>query len=100
MERFNSLFDISIKVPTAITIGKFDGLHKGHHLLTSEIISKKSNGLSSCVITFQNSPRIVLSKDITPSLFTNKEREYIFEHKGIQYLITCVFVYSIKNLWK
>ncbi len=91
MERFNSLFDISIKVPTAITIGKFDGLHKGHHLLTSEIISKKSNGLSSCVITFQNSPRIVLSKDITPSLFTNKEREYILEHNGIQYLITCAF---------
>jgi riboflavin kinase/FMN adenylyltransferase len=91
MECFNSIFDISIKVPTAITIGKFDGIHKGHHLLTSEILSKKTSGLSSCLITFKNSPRIVLSKDITPSLFTNKEKEYILEQKGIQYLITCPF---------
>ena len=91
MEQFNSLLDLSIKVPTAVTIGKFDGIHKGHHLLTSDIISKKSSGLSSCLITFKNSPRFSLSKDVTPSLFTNKEKEYILEQKGINYLITCQF---------
>lgn len=91
MERFNSFFDITLKVPTAITIGKFDGLHKGHQLLTSEIISKKSSGLSPCVITFQKSPRIVLSKDITPSLFTNEERDYILDQIGVSYIITCTF---------
>ena len=81
MEQFNSLLDLSIKVPTAVTIGKFDGIHKGHHLLTSDIISKKSSGLSSCLITFKNSPRFSLSKDVTPSLFTNKEKEYILVNK-------------------
>ena len=82
MKIFNSLFDINIKTPTAITIGKFDGIHQGHHLLTSEIISKKSEGLSSCIITF---------KDITASLFTNKERNYILEKNGINYLFLCEF---------
>lgn len=91
MECFNSFFDINIKVPTAITIGKFDGIHKGHHALTSELISKKSLGLSSCVITFQRSPRFLLSKDATPPLFTNEERKYIFEKNGINYLIISEF---------
>ena len=91
MEHFNSLLDLSIKVPTAITIGKFDGIHRGHHLLTSDLISKKSEGLSACIITFKNSPRFTLTKDETPYLFTNKEKEYILEKKGINYLISCPF---------
>ena len=87
MEHFNSIFDINIKTPTAITIGKFDGIHKGHHELISEIISKKALGLYSCLITFKKSPRLILSKDKTPSLFTNEERDYILEQRGINYLI-------------
>ena len=91
MEHFNSIFDINIKTPTAITIGKFDGIHKGHHELISEIISKKTLGLFSCLITFKKSPRLILSKDITPSLFTNEERDYILEQRGINYLIVNEF---------
>ena len=91
MEIYNSFFDVCIKTPTAITIGKFDGIHKGHNLLISEITSKKSMGISSCVITFKNSPRLFLSKDITPSLFTNEEKKYIFKQKGIDNLILIEF---------
>lgn len=91
MEYFDSIFDINIKRQTAITIGKFDGIHKGHHELISEIISKNELGLSSCLITFKKSPRLILSKDITPSLFTNEERNYILEQKGINYLIEIEF---------
>ena len=54
MEYLHSLFDAKISTPTAITVGKFDGIHKGHHLLTSDIISKSKDGLSSCLITFTN----------------------------------------------
>ena len=91
MEHFNSIFEINIETPTAITIGKFDGIHKGHHELISEIISKKALGLYSCLITFKKSPRFILSKDITPNLFTNEERDYILEQRGINYLIVNEF---------
>lgn len=91
MKLFNSFFDEKINTPTAITIGKFDGIHRGHHALISEIISKKNSGLSSCVITFKKSPRFVLSKDIKLSLFTNEERYRILEKFGIEYLILCEF---------
>lgn len=44
MEYITSLFDAKISQPTAITVGKFDGIHKGHHLLTENILSQKQMG--------------------------------------------------------
>ena len=68
MEYLHSLFDTKISEPTAVTVGKFDGVHRGHTLLTTDIISKKQQGLKSCLITFTNSPRIALKKDNSPCL--------------------------------
>ena len=91
MEYIHSLFNTTIKEPTAITVGKFDGIHKGHHLLTSDIISKESSGLKSCMITFTNSPRIALTYDKSPTLITNKERVFMLDNNGLDYLIECPF---------
>ncbi|SDB08614.1 riboflavin kinase / FMN adenylyltransferase [Pseudobutyrivibrio sp. YE44] len=91
MEYLHSLFDTKISEPTAVTVGKFDGIHRGHTLLTTDIISKKSQGLKSCLITFTNSPRIALELDKTPSLITNKERMYMLDNGGLDYLIECPF---------
>jgi riboflavin kinase/FMN adenylyltransferase len=91
MEYIHSLFNTTIKEPTAITVGKFDGIHKGHHLLTSDIIAKESLGLTSCMITFTNSPRIALPDDKSPTLITNKERVFMLDNNGLDYLIECPF---------
>ena len=91
MEFFNSLFDTKLDKACAITVGKFDGIHKGHSLLTSNIKAMKSNGLSSCIVTFVNSPRLALKKDELPSLITNFERERMLESLGIDFLIECPF---------
>ncbi|SHI52265.1 bifunctional riboflavin kinase/FAD synthetase [Pseudobutyrivibrio xylanivorans] len=91
MEYLHSLFDTKISEPTAVTVGKFDGIHRGHNLLTSDIISKKSQGLKSCLITFTNSPRFLLQEDQTPCLITNKERMFMLDNNGLDYLIECPF---------
>lgn len=91
MNYLHTIFDIKLDKPTAITVGKFDGIHKGHNLLTTDIISQKENGLASCLITFTNSPRTTILKDETPSLITNKERVFMLENNGLDYLIECPF---------
>ena len=91
MEYLHSLFDTTISEPTAITVGKFDGIHKGHNLLTTDIISKGKDGYKSCLITFTNSPRVALNADETPSLITNKERVFMLDNNGLNYLIECPF---------
>ena len=37
MKIFNSLEDFDLQCDTAITIGKFDGLHRGHKILCENL---------------------------------------------------------------
>lgn len=91
MEYIHSLFDTKISEPTAVTVGKFDGIHKGHNLLTSDIIGRGKEGFKSCLVTFTNSVRKAISNDDSPALITNKERVYMLESNGLDYLIECPF---------
>ena len=48
---------------TAVALGKFEGLHRGHQLLFDEIKKQKTEGLKSVVFTFDMPPRSALSGD-------------------------------------
>ena len=46
---------------TAVALGKFEGLHRGHQLLFDEIKKQKEYGLKSVVFTFDMPPHSALS---------------------------------------
>jgi len=49
------------QVPSVVTIGTFDGLHRGHHRIISEVIESKARiGLRSVLITFEPHPQQIL----------------------------------------
>lgn len=98
MKILTSLTKQIIEEKTAVTVGKFDGIHKGHELLTANILAQKKLGFASCVVTFDVSPRIELQKDVMPQLITNEERMHLLEREGIDYLAQCSFSEEIKNL--
>ena len=41
-----------IKTPTAVALGLFDGVHKGHRAVIQKVVEQKSAGLTPCVFTF------------------------------------------------
>ena len=44
--------------PTAVTIGNFDGVHRGHQAMLALLKSEaRHRGLPSCVLTFEPHPR-------------------------------------------
>lgn len=98
MKILKSLVHETIEENTAVTVGKFDGIHKGHELLTQKLREQKKEGLASCVLTFDVSPRIRLEKDMTKLLITNAEREHIFEAEEMDYLAQCPFADEIMCL--
>ena len=77
-----------------VTLGIFDGVHRGHRTLLSSLVSKaaEANG-ESVVITFSPHPRLVLSKDQANLSFltTMKEKQKLLESEGINHLIILDF---------
>lgn len=57
--------------PCVATIGFFDGLHRGHQFLISQVREMAAQrGLESTIITFNRHPRQVLNADFMPQLLT------------------------------
>ena len=91
--------DFSIESPTAVTLGKFDGLHRGHDLLMQNLQQIRNNyGCSTVAFTFDIPPKSKLGEDKYQILTTNIEKEYIFEKRGIDYLIECPFTPEIMHM--
>ena len=60
---------------TAITLGKFDGLHIGHETLIERVIAhQKNDGVDSVVFAFDMAPLYEKLKKKKESLITNEER--------------------------
>ena len=77
--------------PTAVAIGKFDGLHRGHETLLTEILKEKERGLLAAAFTFHlDQPHEMLS--------TKEEKEALFSGIGIDLLIECPFSDEIRTM--
>ena len=46
--------DFQLNNDTAVAIGKFDGIHRGHRELLDRIIAKKAEGLEASVLKSNN----------------------------------------------
>ena len=63
-------------VPKVATIGFFDGVHKGHLYLVSQVEElARERGLGSLLVTFDRHPRAVLSADYVPALLTTLDEK-------------------------
>ena len=82
--------EFQVQEETAISIGKFDGLHQGHQLLVERIVKKKQEGLKALIFTFDFGDR--------PVLLLTEERREMLRKWGVDYLLECPFVESISHM--
>lgn len=73
--------------PSAVAIGKFDGIHRGHQSLLRHVLEQKDRGLQAVVFTFDPSPAAFFSGIDLPELTTKEEKRRIFAGLGIDVLI-------------
>jgi riboflavin kinase/FMN adenylyltransferase len=76
--------DAELSRPTALTIGVFDGIHRGHRALIDKIVAKAPL-LVPAVLTFRDNPK----KSVCPEAFEGDILDYrgklrLFEELGVE----------------
>jgi riboflavin kinase / FMN adenylyltransferase len=94
MEVLRSLGSLPIQsVKTAVTIGFFDGVHRGHQAVISRTVEvARTDGLTPVAVTFDRHPREILTPGTAPRLLTTLERKAaLIEPLGIDELVILEF---------
>ena len=103
MKYIKGIDNFDIEGDTAITVGKFDGIHRGHSLLTKKLVGyAKKQGMKSVAITFDVSPRIRLSDPDAGSdknIITANERAMLLEREGLDAILELEFTDELGNFY-
>jgi len=96
-----SLADLPTELgPTAVTIGKFDGIHLGHQQLIFETIeSAEEHSLVPTVITFDRHPFSLLDPDAEPApLIGQRQKHFLLQEAGIEIVLNMPFDDQLASL--
>lgn len=91
MQIIENTTEFHIPYKTAIAIGKFDGIHRGHKELFGCLEHAREKGLRTAVFTFYPSPAAFFSGHKVKELTTDEEKRILFEQMGIDYLVEYPF---------
>src|ERR1035437_4175685 len=85
---YETILDASI-----VTIGNFDGVHRGHTEIFAHLKRQSvERGLPSVVVTFEPHPLKILVPESAPSLITTFEQKCaLIAESGIDYLVVVPF---------
>jgi riboflavin kinase/FMN adenylyltransferase len=86
--------------PCAITIGNFDGVHKGHRQIMQRVRAiAREHGWKSAVLTFDPHPSKLVAPDRAPRLLTTPEqRARLILEQGIDEVLILPFTPEIAKL--
>ncbi|MCY4530363.1 MAG: bifunctional riboflavin kinase/FAD synthetase [Chloroflexi bacterium] len=91
---------IAVRGDTALTIGVFDGVHRGHtHLISQLLDEASSNGLLAGVVTFREHPAAVLSPSFQAQYLTSfQERLDLLNETNIDLAVPITFDRALADL--
>lgn len=101
MNVYRSLAEVPATIkPTALTIGVFDGVHRGHQALMRTVVERAHElGATPVVVTFDRHPLEVIAPGKEPPLLTTlDQRARAMADVGIQALVVLPFDDALRHL--
>ncbi|MBY8963667.1 bifunctional riboflavin kinase/FAD synthetase [Flavobacterium sp. D11R37] len=100
MKIYNSIQEFAPSGKTTVTLGTFDGVHKGHKTILDKLLnSSRASGHESVVLTFFPHPRMVLQQNSDIKLLnTMAEKAALLEDYGVENLIIHPFDHAFSRL--
>lgn len=83
-----------------VTVGTFDGVHRGHQAVLAEIVERaQRRGTESVVVTFDPHPLAVVNPAAAPRLLTlPAERQRLLVSSGVDRVVTLPFTPELARL--
>lgn len=100
MKIYNSIQEFNTDKKTIVTLGTFDGVHKGHRSILDKLLnSSDTSACESLVLTFFPHPRMVLQQNTGIKLLnTMSEKAFLLDKYGIDNLIVHPFDHAFSRL--
>lgn len=85
---------------TAVTIGKFDGVHLGHQALLADLIeTAEEHGIASALLTFDRHPAALLNPErLRPTLIGERQKQFLLAEAGVDATLTVAFDEAFSSL--
>ncbi|HHS97924.1 MAG TPA: bifunctional riboflavin kinase/FAD synthetase [Chloroflexi bacterium] len=92
MRIIHHLEEAQLSQPSHLTIGAFDGVHRGHrHLIGAMTRAAHEAGRAAVALTFDPHPGVVLGRTPVAALSTLEERAALIEALGVDLLVILRF---------
>ena len=98
MKYIHGTTEFHIEEECVLSLGKFDGLHRGHETLLEHMMEQKNKGCATVLFTFAIPPRPGRINEVQKVLTTNEEKVAICEEQGIDYLIEYPFTKEVMTM--
>ena len=100
MRHVTSLEELSLAQRSAMTIGAFDGVHRGHQALIGQMVAEAhANGRAAVVLTFFPHPSVVL-RGRRPSFYLSspEEKAEYLAALGVDAVVTHPFNLAVSRI--
>ena len=83
---------------SAVTLGKFDGLHLGHQHLMNQVIEFKQQGYQAVMFSFLFHPENLFKKKEFELIYTEEEKLHRLRQTGMDVLVSYPFTQVTKSI--
>ena len=99
MKYRQQLADAAPERNTIVTIGVFDGVHRGHCYLLSELLKASPQDHDTAVVTFINHPASIINPDFKVSFLTSTSQKVeLLKDQGVKIVIPLDFSKSLSEV--
>lgn len=101
MRLYRGLAEVPADVsPSALTIGKFDGVHAGHRAVIGQVTSAAAErGLTSTVVTFDRHPMSLLAPESCPQALVGTQQKLdLLAETGVDAVLMVTFDHAFAGL--
>jgi riboflavin kinase / FMN adenylyltransferase len=99
MQVIDDLAHARLQGETILTIGAFDGVHRGHQALIASVIERaRATGRQAALMTFHPHPAVVLAPARAPKYLTTPgEKIALLEELGLDLVVLLPFNHDVAN---